>query len=146
MKTEIYCAALLLGVWQAAVASEMPVVELSAGVHRIQAEVAHTHQARTKGLMYRRSMPSNQGMMFVWPQEGRHCMWMRNTYLPLSVAFIDDQGRIVNVSDMAPRSEDLHCAAQPVRYALEMNQGWFAARRLERGARIAGLEKLPAAE
>src|SRR5690606_36326389 len=120
----------LLGALQGGVAAEMPMVDLSAGVHHIQAEVAHTHQARSKGLMQRRSMPGNHGMVFVWPEEGRHCMWMRNTYLPLSVAFIDDGGRIVNIADMTPRTDDVHCAAQPVRYALEMNQGWFATRRL----------------
>lgn len=146
MGAKRYLVVLLFGVWQAAVASDMPIVELSAGVHRIQAEVAHTHRARTQGLMHRQSMPGNNGMVFIWPEEGRHCMWMRNTDLPLSVAFIDDGGRIVNIADMTPRSDDTHCAAKPVRYALEMNQGWFASRRLERGARIAGLNKLPAPE
>ena len=146
MNAKRYLAVLLFGAWQAAVAGDMPVVDLSAGVHRIEAEVAHTHRARTQGLMRRQSMPTNHGMVFVWPEEGRHCMWMRNTDLPLSVAFLDDGGRIVNIADMTPRTDDVHCAAKPVRYALEMNQGWFAARRLERGARIAGLEKLPPAE
>lgn len=127
-------------------AAEMPMVDLNAGIHRIQAEVAHTHQTRTKGLMNRHSMPTNQGMVFVWTDKGRHCMWMRNTHLPLSVAFIDDDGRIVNIADMTPRTDDIHCAAKPVRYALEVNQGWFAKRRVEPGARIAGLEKLPPAE
>lgn len=128
------------------IATEMPVVDLNAGIHRIQAEVAHTHQARTKGLMNRRSMEDNHGMVFSWPEAGRHCMWMRNTHLPLSVAFIDDDGRIVNIADMTPRTDDIHCAAKPVRYALEVNRGWFAQRRLAPGARIGGLDKLPAAE
>lgn len=120
-----------------------PVVELSAGMYRIEAELAHTPQARELGLMHRRGMAEHRGMVFVFDEPARHCMWMRNTLIPLSVAFIDDDGTIVNVEDMTPLTEDSHCAAAPVRYALEMNQGWFAARRIAAGATVRGLERLP---
>ncbi|MEC5397874.1 DUF192 domain-containing protein [Uliginosibacterium sp. H1] len=122
---------------------KLPVVELSAGVHRVQAEVAATPAARQKGLMYREAMAQQSGMLFVFEQSDRHCFWMKNTLLPLSIAFLDDKGGIVNIADMQPQSEQSHCAAAPVRYALEMNQGWFAKRGLKSGARVAGLEKLP---
>ena len=139
-------AALLLGGANFAVASDVKPVSLNAGIHLIQAEVANTHATRMRGLMYRRTLEGNRGMVFVFPEEGRHCMWMRNTYVPLSVAFIDDRGAIVNIEDMVPHSEDQHCAARPVRYALEMSKGWFAARGLKSGMRVSGLEQLSAAD
>ena len=123
--------------------AQMPRIELSAGFYRIDAEVAADQANRVQGLMNRRSMAANQGMLFVFPQAGPHCMWMRNTYLPLSVAFLDAQGRILNVEDMKPQSETSHCAAGPARFALEMNLGWFASKGLKAGQRIAGVEKAP---
>lgn len=125
--------------------AQLPVVELSAVMYRIEAELAHTPEARQTGLMHRHSMPGNRGMLFVFPQDGLHCMWMRNTFIPLSVAFLDAEGRILNIEDMTPQTEDLHCAAAPARFALEMNQGWFEIRRLKPGARIRGVDALPAA-
>lgn len=126
-----------------AMASGLPVVELSAGIHRVQAEVAATPAARQKGLMYREAMAEQSGMLFVFEQTDRHCFWMKNTLLPLSIAFLDDKGGIVNIADMQPQSEQSHCAAAPVRYALEMNKGWFDKRGLKSGARVVGLERLP---
>jgi uncharacterized membrane protein (UPF0127 family) len=126
-----------------AAAQGLPVMELQAGFHRIEAEVAHTPQARIQGLMQRREMPQQRGMLFVFPETEQHCMWMKNTYLPLAVAFLDDAGRIINVAEMQPGSEDNHCAARPARYALEMNAGWFARRGLKPGALIGGLERAP---
>ena len=123
--------------------AQMPRIELRAGFYRIDAEVAADQANRVQGLMNRRSMAANQGMLFVFPQAGPHCMWMRNTYLPLSVAFLDAQGRILNVEDMKPQSETSHCAAGPARFALEMNLGWFASKGLKAGQRIAGVEKAP---
>ncbi len=123
--------------------AELPVFELGIGMYRIEAELAHTPQTRQSGLMHRRSMPAQRGMVFVFEQAARHCMWMKNTYIPLSVAFIDDQGRILNIADMTPHSEDSHCAAGAARYALEMNQGWFAAKGVAPGAQLRGLERLP---
>jgi uncharacterized membrane protein (UPF0127 family) len=122
---------------------QLPVVELSVGMYRIEAEVAHTDQTRRIGLMNRQSMPEQRGMVFVFTHDARHCMWMRNTLIPLSVAFLDDEGRILNVEDMEPLSEESHCAAHPARFALEMNQGWFEKRGIGDGARIRGVERLP---
>ncbi len=127
----------------AAIAQAMPVVELQAGIHRIEAEVASTPQARAQGLMHRRSMAPQRGMLFVFTESATHCMWMKNTHIPLSVAFLDEAGRIINVADMQPESERNHCAAQPARYALEMNLGWFRQRRLDQGAQIGGIERPP---
>lgn len=123
--------------------AELPVFELGIGMYRIEAELAHTPQTRQSGLMHRRSMPPQRGMVFAFEQAARHCMWMKNTYIPLSVAFIDEQGRILNIADMTPHSEDSHCAAGAARYALEMNQGWFAAKGVAPGAQLRGLERLP---
>lgn len=122
---------------------QMPRMELTAGFYRIDAEIAADQGNRMQGLMHRRTMATNQGMLFVFPQAARHCMWMRNTFLPLSVAFLDEEGRILNVEDMQPQTEDSHCAAKSARFALEMNVGWFAAKGLKVGARIGGLEKTP---
>ncbi len=122
----------------------LPVLELFAGMHRVEAEVASTLESRMTGLMQRRQMPTQRGMLFVFPEVGQHCMWMRNTYLPLSVAFLDEKGRIINIEDMQPQTEDNHCAAKPARYALEMNIGWFKTRGLGAGFALSGIEKAPA--
>ena len=124
--------------------AQMPSIDLNAGFHRIEAEVAADQPNRMQGLMMRKSMPANHGMLFVFPQAERHCMWMRNTLLPLSVAFLDDQGRILNIENMQPQTENNHCAAAPARFALEMNRGWFADKGIKPGQRIGGLEKAPA--
>lgn len=136
----LIAGALLSAAGQAA--AQMPPVELTAGFYRIEAEVAADDASRAQGLMHRRSMPENRGMLFLFDVAARHCMWMRNTLLPLSVAFLDDQGRILNIENMQPQTEDNHCAAQEARYALEMNLGWFAKKGIKPGARIAGIEKL----
>jgi len=134
--------ALAVGV---AAAQELPVMELTAGFHRIEAEVAANNAARMQGLMQRKTMATQHGMLFVFDRDAQHCMWMKNTYLPLSVAFIDATGKILNIEDMQPHSEDNHCAAQPARFALEMNIGWFAQRGIKRGDRIGGIDKAPRA-
>lgn len=123
--------------------AQMPRMELNAGMHRIEAEVAADMPNRMQGLMHRKSLGTNQGMLFVFLQAERHCMWMRNTLIPLSVAFLDEAGRIINIADMQPHSEANHCAAAPARFALEMNQGWFASRGLRPGQKIGGTEKAP---
>jgi uncharacterized membrane protein (UPF0127 family) len=115
------------------------VAQLSAGMHLIQAEVVSDPGTRAQGLMHRKSLAQNAGMLFVFDEAALHCMWMKNTFVPLSVAFIDDAGRVINIADMEPHSEASHCAAQPVRYALEMNRGWFAAKGLKPGIRVAGI-------
>lgn len=123
--------------------AQMPRMELAAGFHRIEVEVAADQTDRMQGLMQRRVMATNQGMLFVFPQTERHCMWMRNTFLPLSVAFLDEQGYILNIEEMKPQTEDNHCAAGLARFALEMNSGWFASKGLKPGVRISGIEKAP---
>jgi hypothetical protein len=122
-----------------AIAQQLPVARLSAGIHLIQAEVVSEGGTRARGLMHRESLAPNAGMLFVFDDHAIHCMWMKNTLIPLSVAFIDDRGTIVNIADMEPHSEASHCAAQPVKYALEMNRGWFAARGIKPGARRGGV-------
>ena len=124
---------------------ELPVIGLNAGIHMIRAEIANTFETRARGLMYRKSLAPNQGMLFVFSMIERHCMWMKNTPLPLSVAFIDEGGEIVSISDMAPHKEDSHCAARPARYALEMKRGWFAGKGIRPGSKLGGLDKAPTA-
>lgn len=113
--------------------------QLSAGIHIIRAEVANTDATRRDGLMFRRELPGNDGMLFVFDQPDVQCFWMRNTLLPLSIAFIADDGTIVNIEDMAPQTEDPHCAKKPVRYALEMAQGWFGKHGITAGKKLDGL-------
>ena len=119
--------------------AQNPVVQLNAGMHLIRAEVVSDPGTRAQGLMHRRSLAQNAGMLFIFDEPAVHCMWMKNTLIPLSVAFVDERGTIVNIADMEPHSEASHCAAQPVRYALEMNRGWFAARALKPGSRLNGI-------
>ena len=109
-------------------------------MHRIVAEVAADHNSRSTGLMFRKSLAPNHGMLFVFSEKSPQCFWMRNTYVPLSIAFLDDDGRIVNIEDMAPLTENSHCSREPVRLALEMEQGWFARRGLAAGDRLSGRE------
>jgi uncharacterized membrane protein (UPF0127 family) len=116
-----------------------PVTSLTAGIHLIRAEVAATENQRQQGLMFREKLGPNEGMVFLFGQPAGICMWMKNTPLPLSVAFIDDDGRIVNIEDMKPHTTESHCATKPVRYALEMNQGWFKQKNIKPGAVIGGL-------
>lgn len=118
----------------------MPVIELFAGMHRIEAELAASPESRQIGLMHRRYMAPQRGMLFVFPDVAKHCMWMRNTLLPLTVAFLDESGRIINIEDMQPQTEENHCAVKPARYALEMNLGWFRSRGFAPGLPLAGLD------
>jgi hypothetical protein len=126
---------------QAIAQSSLPATELTIGMHRVRAEVADNMAARMQGLMHRQSMAQNAGMVFVFEEYEKHCMWMKNTLIPLSVAFIDEQGAIINIADMQPHSEQSHCAARPARYALEMNKGWFEQRGIKAGAKLQGLPK-----
>lgn len=128
--------------WALAQQPQLPVVELFAGMHRIEAEVAASPDSRAFGLMQRGFMAPQRGMLFVFPEITKHCMWMRNTLLPLSVAFLDEKGAIINVEDMQPKTDDNHCASRPARYALEMNLGWFRSRGLSAGLAINGIEKV----
>ncbi len=124
------------------VQAAMPLVELNFGKHVLTAEVASNDPDRMQGLMHRRMLPENRGMLFVFPNIAQHGMWMMNTYIPLSVAFIDDKGVIINIEDMQPHTRDAHNAKKPVRYALEMNLGWFRKRGIGPGAKLEGLDKV----
>jgi uncharacterized membrane protein (UPF0127 family) len=117
-------------------------IQLNAGMHLIHAEVAVDMSTRSRGLMFRKSLAPNSGMVFVFDEASQHCMWMKNTLIPLSVAFLDEQGTIINIEDMAPQTEDTHCAKKPARYALEMDRGWFASRGIKPGTKLGGIEKL----
>ena len=116
----------------------LPRVKLGAGMHRIDAQVAATQDQRMTGLMFRQDMPQREGMLFVFEYPSEQCFWMRNTLLPLSAAFVADDGTIVNIEDMAPMTEDSHCSKKPVRYVLEMNKGWFAKKGIKAGMKLTG--------
>jgi uncharacterized membrane protein (UPF0127 family) len=113
-------------------------IRLNAGIHNIQAEVAQTPDERATGLMFRKSMGPNSGMLFAFEDAATQCFWMKNTLLPLSVAFVADDGTIVNLDDMKPQTLDSHCSTKPVRFVLEMNQGWFAKRGIKPGFKLQG--------
>ncbi len=116
----------------------LPQVQLQAGIHLIRAEVAADERSRAQGLMFRQSLGPSEGMLFVFEAPARQCFWMRNTPLPLSIAFLDEDGHVVNIEDMQPQTDDSHCSARPVRFALEMAQGWFAQRGLKAGSKLSG--------
>ena len=124
----------------------LPTIKLNAGIQVIDAEVASTVSARTQGLMLRKGMATGAGMVFLFDEPAAHCMWMKNTLIPLSVAFIDERGQIINIADMQPLDERSHCATRPVRYALEMNLGWFKKRGIGPGAQIDGLPSIRRAQ
>lgn len=117
---------------------DLPTVSLSAGMHNITAQVASKPRELAIGLMYRREMPPNHGMLFVFDRPERQCFWMKNTLMPLSIAFVADDGRIVNVDEMKAGTLNEHCSAEPVRYALEMNKGWFKRKGIQPGHRLSG--------
>lgn len=113
-------------------------VPLTAGMHLIQAELAVSPDQQATGMMFRTAMGANEGMLFVNPDSSVRCFWMRDTLLPLSIAFIASDGTIVNLADMAPRSEDSHCSTKPAQFALEMRQGWFDKRGIKAGMKLRG--------
>jgi uncharacterized protein len=117
---------------------DLPRTQLKAGMHLIQAQVALTPEQRSTGLMWRQDMPQHEGMLFVFEQPAVQCFWMKNTQLPLTAAFVADDGRIVNLADMQPHNETSQCSREPVRFVLEMNQGWFAKRYIGAGYRLQG--------
>ncbi len=112
---------------------------LQSGMHRIDAQLARTPQERQIGLMWRKSMPMHEGMLFVFEQPSQQCFWMKNTLIPLTAAFVADDGTIVNLVDMQPQTLNPHCSTQPVRYVLEMNLGWFAKKNIKAGSKIIGI-------
>jgi hypothetical protein len=117
---------------------DLPAVTLGAGMYNIRAQVATTPQQHQIGLMFRKEMPVHEGMLFIFDTPTTQCFWMRNTLLPLTIAFVRDDGTVVNLDDMKPMTEDSHCSVEPVRFVLEMNQGWFAKRGFKAGLKLTG--------
>jgi uncharacterized membrane protein (UPF0127 family) len=125
-----------LSCWAQSPQLELPRVQLQTGMYQIDAQVASTPEQRAIGLMYRRDMPQHEGMLFVFEQPQVQCFWMKNTLMPLTAAFIADDGRIVNLADMQAQTTDSHCSEKPVRYVLEMKQGWFASKHIRKGQQL----------
>ena len=119
----------------------LPVATINIGIHLIQAELAIADEERAQGLMFREKMGQNEGMVFRFSSAREVCMWMKNTPLPLSVAFIEEGGGIINIEDMQPQTLEAHCAKKPSRSALEMNQGWFKSKNIKAGNKVSGLPK-----
>ena len=113
-------------------------VKLTSGMHRIDAQISATPEQRQTGLMFRKEMPQHEGMIFVFDQPAKQCFWMKNTLIPLSAAFVSDDGTIVNIEEMKPLALDTHCSALPVRYVLEMNKGWFSKKGIRAGSKLQG--------
>ena len=113
-------------------------VNLTAGMYRIDAQLAKTVAQQKTGLMYRKELAQQEGMLFMFPQDGVHCFWMKNTLIPLTAAFVEEDGTIVNLADMQPQTTESHCSDKPVRFVLEMNQGWFQSRGIKPGFRLTG--------
>ena len=118
--------------------TDLPRTKLSAGFHQIEVQVASTPSQQATGLMFRAEMPQHEGMLFVFPEPKQQCFWMKNTLIPLTAAFVADDGTVVNLEDMQPQTTQSHCSAKPVRFVLEVNQGWFAKKGLKAGMRLVG--------
>lgn len=131
--------------WAQLAHAQLPETVLTMRGQKIIVEVASTDNERAQGLMHRRMLPENRGMLFVFPESALHGMWMMNTYVPLSVAFIDDRGVIINIEDMQPQTQSSHVAARPAKYALEANLGWYRKRGIKPGDKVEGLQRAPAA-
>lgn len=139
-----FCVALSLLVCASAQSQDspqtnLPRIKLQAGMYQIDTQVAQTPEQRSIGLMFRTDMHAHEGMLFVFEQPATQCFWMKNTLIPLTAAFVADDGTIVNLADMKPQTTDSHCSAKPVRFVLEMNQGWFAKRGLKAGSKLTGV-------
>jgi len=141
--TRILAIALLVtAIWarpaaaQPAPQTTLPRTTLSAGIHQLQVQVAQTQEQHATGLMYRTDMPQQEGMLFVFSAPSQQCFWMKNTLIPLTAAFVADDGTIVNLEDMQAQTTQSHCSAKPVRYVLEVNQGWFAKKGIKAGDKL----------
>lgn len=142
-----FCAPFLALVFvlSTAFAAELPTIPLRINGHKLTAEIADTFATRSTGLMHRFSLKPDHGMLFVFRQPESQAFWMKNTFVALSIAYIDDKGRIVNIEDMAPQTENTHPSSGPAMYALEMKKGWFNERAIGAGAVVVGLAKAPPA-
>jgi uncharacterized membrane protein (UPF0127 family) len=128
-------AAPMLG-WAQEPQTDLQRMVIQAGMFQIDAQIAQTPQQRQIGLMFRKEMPTHEGMLFIFDEPQKQCFWMKNTFLPLTAAFVDDDGVIVNTADMKPQSTESHCSDKPVRFVLEMNQGWFAKKKIGKGYKL----------
>ncbi|HEX4942988.1 MAG TPA: DUF192 domain-containing protein, partial [Usitatibacteraceae bacterium] len=138
----LVAAALFAAALPALAEAPLPVSNVRVAGHALRVEVVATMEQRAKGLMFRKKLGKNDGMLFVFEEPAYHAMWMKNTLIPLSVAFIDGEGRILNIADMEPETLDSHAAAGPARFAIETNKGWFAERKVVAGSKVTGLPKL----
>ncbi|MDI9335609.1 MAG: DUF192 domain-containing protein [Gammaproteobacteria bacterium] len=118
----------------------LPTKTLQLGANLLRVQIANTDEQRGMGLMFRQNLPTNEGMLFVFPVKSMQCFWMKNTYLPLSLAFISDSGTIVQIEDMTPMSTQSHCSREPVKYVLEVNRGWFHQKWVKNGSQVKGLD------
>jgi uncharacterized membrane protein (UPF0127 family) len=134
-------AALLIAASLQALADAARTTVLHVGSHALKVEVAASEAERNRGLMFRKSLPREEGMLFIFDDPGYYAMWMKNTLIPLSVAFVDREGVILNIADMAPQTLDSHLAAGPALYAIETNKGWFAAHHVQAGDKVTGLPR-----
>ena len=125
--------------------SKVDIISLEISGYLISVEVAHTPLSRSRGLMYRKELGVNAGMLFTFPEPGYHSMWMKDTYIPFSVDFINERGTILNIADMQAQTRTAHTSSGMAKYALEMNMGWFSARKIRAGMKVLGLKKAPAA-
>ena len=145
IKSFIFSLATITSIFSSATFAQqyvgLPIIELKTGIYRIQAELADTPKTREVGLMNRTNMPTNSGMLFIFEQKAGHCFWMNNAKVPLSIAFIADDGKIVNIEEMQAETTNNHCPKAAVRYALEMNKQWFSERVIVPGMSIQGLPK-----
>ena len=139
-------ASILLTLLSSSASAEIPLIHLKVSGYTLSAEVAYKKESRIRGLAYRNFMKRNSGMLFIFPEASVHSMWMVNTYIPLSVAFLNKNGMILNIIDMSPHTRTKNSAASKAKYALEMNLGWFSSRNIKAGDKITGLEKAPNAE
>ena len=139
-------ACILLTLLSSSASAEIPLIHLKVSGYTLSAEVAYKKESRIRGLAYRNFMKKNSGMLFIFPEASIHSMWMVNTYIPLSVAFLDKNGMILNIIDMSPHTRTRNSATSKAKYALEMNLGWFSSRSIKAGEKITGLEKAPNAE
>jgi len=135
------CLALAVaGPARAATANEaLPTIPLSINGHKIVVEVAATPERRSLGLMNRFSLQPDHGMLFVFDYPEPQAFWMKNTFIPLSIAFVAADGRIINVDEMQPHDESTHTSRGPALYAIEMRKGWFTERGIKSGDVITGL-------
>jgi uncharacterized membrane protein (UPF0127 family) len=135
MAAQLLCASVA---WAQQGPQHLPAIQLGAGIHLIHAEVAQSEEEHEIGLMNRTDLGTNDGMIFIFERSGQQCFWMKNTLIPLAVAFIGDDGTVVNVDEMKAQTLDPHCSTQPVRFVLEMNKGWFSKRGIRAGSKLSG--------